>query len=339
MAKTAVIIANVGTPDKPETKFVRKYLSQFLNDRRVIDIPWLLQKILVNLIIVPFRAPKSTLLYKKLWTAKGSPLLYYTLQLTEKLKKLLPVDYHTFVCMRYGNPSLEKALIEIKKGKYDQIIVLPMFPQYASSTTGTINAFINNKIKEWEIIPSIKFINKFYNDPDYIQAVYNRIKEKDPDQYDHIIFSYHGLPLRQIDKCHPEISSLKCTCEQSMPNHGLWCYKAQCYETSRLLAKKLGLNDEQYTTAFQSRLSKNWLEPFSDKKIKAFADSGIKKLLVAAPSFVIDCLETNVEIGVEYAELFTLNGGEKLEMVNALNDADYWANTIKNYILNLNNLV
>ncbi len=334
MAKTAVLLVNVGTPDLPDNKSVRKYLHQFLNDKRVIDIPWLLRKILVNLIIVPFRVPKSTNLYKKLWDVKGSPLLYYTLQLKEKIKKILPDNYNVFVSMRYGNPSLNESLIEIKDGFYDEIIVLPMFPQYASSTTGTINAYINSKIQDWEIIPNLCFINKFYTNNDYLESVINRINENKPDHYDHILFSYHGLPLRQIDKCHPEISSNTCSCTQSMPDHGHYCYKAQCYETSRLIASRLNLKKDMYTTAFQSRLSKNWLEPFSDKKIIEFAEKGIKSMLVVAPSFVIDCLETNVEIEIEYAELFKKHGGEKFIMVKALNDADYWASTIVKLIQN-----
>lgn len=330
--KTAVLIVNVGTPDKPEVKHVRKYLTQFLNDPRVIDIPWLLQKILVNFIIVPFRAPKSTKLYKVLWGVNGSPLLYYTIRVKDKLQKSLPDNYTVYAAMRYGNPSLKNKLKEIKEGAYDKLIVVPQFPHYASSSTGTVNAYVMRTMRKWNVTPSVEFINQFYDHPGYINAFVKRAQEKKYQNFDHIIFSYHGLPLRQINKIHPNTDCKNCSCILEMPEYGKWCYKATCYETSRLLAKQLNLKSSEYSVSFQSRLSKNWLEPFSDRLIADKAKENTKKILVLAPAFVADCLETEVEIGVEYAELFKENGGEELKMCESLNDMDLWINTLNQLV-------
>ena len=331
--KIAVLLVNVGTPDKPEVKEVRRFLTQFLNDRRVIDLPWLLQKILVNLIIVPFRARKSTKLYKMLWGINGSPLLYYTNRVKGKIQKILPDNYTVFAAMRYGNPALGNILKVIEKEAYDKIIVLPQFPQYASSSTGTVNEYVMNTIKKWNNTPTIHIINQFYEHPGFIDAFEKRAIENKYKEFDHIVFSYHGLPIRQINKTHPGIDCNDCSCTKEMPEHGKWCYKATCYHTSRLLAKKLDLKTNQYTVAFQSRLSKNWLEPFSDKQIIDMANKGVKRMLILAPAFVADCLETEVEIGVEYAELFKEHGGEELVMAKSLNDMDEWISTLFDIII------
>jgi len=332
--KTAILLINVGTPDKPEVKYVRRFLFQFLNDKRVIDLPWIFRKILVNLIIVPFRAYRSTKAYRLLWKSSGSPLIFYINKLKVKLQKLLPDKFKVFVAMRYGKPSLKSALNIINRGEFEKVIVLPMFPQYASSTTGTIVELIMNEISKWNIIPDIRFINQFFNHKGFIDAFAQRAVENRYKDYDHIIFSYHGLPMRQIQKNHPEKNCNNCTCDIQMPEFGAYCYRATCYETSRLLADKLQLTKETYTVAFQSRMSKNWLEPFSDRVIVEKAKEGIKKILVLAPAFVADCLETEVEIGIEYAELFKNNGGEELTMAASLNDMDEWAETIKSFVTN-----
>ena len=327
-AKKAVILVNVGTPDKPEVKSVRKFLTQFLNDRRVIDIPWLAQKILVNLIIVPFRAKNSTRLYEQLWTPDGSPILVYLNRLAEKLQKLLGSNYKVFPTMRYGKPSLSEALEEIKNGNFEEVVVFPLFPQYASSTTGTVVDYVMNKIKKWPVIPQVRFQGQFYEDPDFIKAFTERIKSYRPEEFDHVIFSYHGLPLRHIKRVHPEISSAVCTCTKEMPEHGKTCYKATCYHTTRLLAAELGLPSSAYTVSFQSRLSRKWLSPFTDETVVDLAKKGAKKLLVVSPAFVADCLETTVELGIDYSNLFKKNGGEVLLLVDSLNDSDLWTQAV-----------
>jgi len=326
--KTAVILANVGTPDEPKVGAVRRYLFQFLNDRRVIDLPWLLQKILVNVIIVPFRAPNSTKLYKMLWTPEGSPLITISNETKEKLQQLLGDEYEVFVGMRYQNPSIKKVLKTIKAKRFGKIIVLPMFPQYASSTTGTISQLVNNEIAGWNVIPEVTIISQFYDHPGFVQAFVKQIQKYEPEKYDHIIFSYHGLPFRQTDKVHPSVKTIDCTCEKEMPAHGGFCYKATCYETTRLLAKELQLSKDKYSVAFQSRLTKNWLQPFSDEEVKKLATEGKKRVLIVAPAFIADCLETIVEIGIEYQEIFEENGGEKIQLVDSLNDNSDWIETL-----------
>lgn len=327
-AKKAVILVNVGTPDKPEVKSVRKFLTQFLNDRRVIDIPWLAQKILVNLIIVPFRAKNSTRLYEQLWTPDGSPILVYLNRLSVKLQNLLGDDFRVFPAMRYGNPSLSKALEEIKSGNFREVIIFPLFPQYASSTTGTVVDYVMKKIRKWPVIPQVRFQGQFYDNPEFIKAFAERIKSYHPEEFDHVVFSYHGLPLRHIKRVHPEIPSASCTCTSEMPEHGKSCYKATCYHTTRLLATELGLPSSAYSVAFQSRLSRNWLNPFTDETIVKLAKKGAKKLLVISPAFVADCLETTVELGIDYSNLFKKNGGEILLLVDSLNDRDSWVETV-----------
>lgn len=332
--KTAVILANVGTPDEPTVPAVRRYLFQFLNDRRVIDLPWLLQKFLVNVIIVPFRAPKSTKLYQMLWTEKGSPLLAISNESRDKLQERLGENYEVFVGMRYQNPSLKKVLQTIKEKRFDKIVVLPMFPQYASSTAGTIAQLVNTETANWNVIPELTIISQFYDNPGFIKAFAAQIRKYKPEDFDHIIFSYHGLPFSQTDRVHPAIKTVNCNCEVEMPEHGRFCYKATCYETTRLLAKELGLPKSAYSVAFQSRLTKNWLKPFSDKEVIKLAKEGKKRVLIAAPAFIADCLETIVEIGVEYQHLFEENGGEKIQLVESLNANADWIETLAELVTN-----
>lgn len=332
--RTAIILVNVGTPDEPTVSAVRRYLFQFLNDRRVIDLPWLLQKFLVNMIIVPFRAPKSTKLYKILWTEKGSPLLAISNESRDKLQELLGENYEVFVGMRYQNPSLKKVLQTIKEKRFDKIIVVPMFPQYASSTAGTIVQLVNTETAKWNVIPELSIISQFYDYPGFVKSFAAQIKKYKPEEFDHIIFSYHGLPFSQTDRIHPAIKTVNCNCGVEMPDHGRFCYKATCYETTRLLAKELGLPQSAYSVAFQSRLTKNWLSPFSDLEIVKLAKEGKKRILIAAPSFIADCLETIVEIGVEYQHLFEENGGEKIQLVESLNTNADWIETLAELVTN-----
>lgn len=322
--KTAVLLLNVGTPDEPTVKAVRRYLSEFLNDRRVIDIPLVLQKILVNLIIVPFRAPKSTKLYQRLWSEKGSPLLYFSENLQEELNKELEGKATVFMAMRYGNPSVGSVMSAIKKGGFDRLVVFPLFPQYASSTNGTAIQAVLDEVRKWNNIPEIQAVGQFYDHPEFLDAFTERIQSYHPEHYDHVIFSYHGLPNRHLEKNHPDHSIQTCNCENVLPEFGKSCYKATCYQTTRELASRLGLTKDRYSISFQSRLSNNWMTPFTDKNLISQAKKGNKKVLVTAPSFVTDCLETTVEIGWEYKHMFSENGGEELQMVESLNDSPRW---------------
>lgn len=323
-----LLLINTGTPDSPEVKDVRRYLSEFLNDKRVIDLPWLIRKVLVNLIIVPFRAPRSATLYRKLWTDKGSPLKFNLENLVEKVQRLVADEYTVIGAFRYGNPSLKEILGNMKMDPPEQVIVLPLFPQYASSTTGSAGEFVMEEMKTREVIPEVRLAGQFYSHPAFIDAWTEQVSNYDPRRFDHILFSYHGLPMRHIQKIHPGSDCRQCNCPEKFPENRGFCYKATCYETTRLLAEKLKLNPGKYSTSFQSRLSKNWLTPFTDSTIKNLALSGNKKLLVVAPSFVADCLETLIEINEEYQEVFKNNGGEEFVLSECLNSSDKWAEAI-----------
>jgi len=332
--KTAVILINVGTPDSPSVKNVRRYLFEFLNDPRVIDIPWLLRKILVNFIIVPFRAPKSAKLYQLLWTEKGSPLLFYSNSVRDKLQEQLGEPYDIFVAMRYANPNIRDVMKQIKPLGFSKLIVVPMFPHYAISSTGTAMEAVMQQLKKWTVIPEIKFIGQFYDHPQFIDAFAERIREYQPERYDHVLFSYHGLPISHITKIHPGIDCENCSCTTKFPQHGAFCYKATSYETTRLLAAKLGLPEGKFSQSFQSRLSDKWLKPFTDEILIKKAGEGVKNILIVAPAFVADCLETTVELGIDFKNRFKQAGGDNLEYVASLNDLPTWIKALKSLIEN-----
>jgi ferrochelatase len=322
--KTGVLLIQLGTPDSPSTSDVRTYLTEFLNDRRVIDIPWLARKILVNGIIVPFRAPKSAKIYKELWEhGKGkSPLLTHT-QTVQKLvqERFNATEVTIEMAMRYQNPSMDSVLERMRKVNYDQLIILPLFPQYASASSGSAIEKAMSIISKWWVIPEVKIISQFWDKDGYIDSIVDRAKSFDWKEYDHVLFSYHGLPERQVDKVYD--GSDLCSdqpCESEMNDANKFCYKATSYATTRLIAEKLQIPEDKYTVCFQSRLDKKWLTPFSDKIVEEWGKKGAKKLLVFSPAFVADCLETIIEIGDEYQEIFEENGGEKVQLVPSSND-------------------
>ena len=331
--KKAVLLVNLGTPDSPKTSDIRSYLFQFLNDKRVIDIPWLLRKILVNGIIVPFRAPKSAKVYKELWTDRGSPIIYHTEDLTNKLKQELGDGYHVEYAMRYKNPSLKKTLKSWEGKNFEQIIILPLFPHYASATNGSVLEESMNVFKKWWVIPEISFVSQFYDHEFYLKGFEEQGNKHNFEEYDHVLFSFHGLPERHVDKVYDEGLCQDNECEQGVTEANQFCYKATCYETAIQLAKRFNLKESDYSVGFQSRLGRGWIEPFSDKIIEDLAKKGAKKLLVFSPAFVADCLETTIEIGDEYQELFEEFGGEKVQLVESLNSSDNFVNGLKEMIL------
>ncbi len=326
--KKALVLINLGTPDKPQIRDVHRYLREFLGDGRIIDIPWIIRKILVNLVIIPLRVRSSTKLYKRLWTDKGSPLLYYLHGLKSKLEDRMGNDFEIFAAMRYGNPSIRSVLNEVKQGNFEEVIFLPLFPHYASSTVGSIVEKLFKEMRSWEILPPFRMINQFYQHEEFISAFSNQILRYEPQNYDHIVFSYHGLPDRHIDKAHDFKSNYQCNCEEGLSDNGIFCYKSACYHTTKLFVEKIGLTDENYSVGFQSRLSKNWLTPFTDELITELAKNGKKNILIVAPSFVADCLETIVELEYEYKNIFLDSGGENLTLVKSLNDTDEWADAV-----------
>jgi ferrochelatase len=323
MKKTGVLLIQLGTPDSPRVSDVRSYLSEFLNDPRVIDLPYLIRKILVNGIIVPFRAPKSAKIYKELWElGEGeSPLLTHTLALQAHLQKNFEGENVTIeMAMRYKNPSLDSVLEKMRLANYDRIVLLPLFPQYASASTGSAIEKAMDIIRKWWVIPEIKIISQFYDNPGYIHSIVDNAKKFQLSDYDHILFSYHGLPERQVDKVYEGTDLCEDQpCELEVNEKNKFCYKATSYATTRLIAKELGLTEKDYTVCFQSRLDKKWLTPFSDKVVEEWAEKGAKKLLVFSPAFVADCLETLIEIGDEYQEIFEEKGGEKVQLVPSSN--------------------
>ncbi len=275
--KKALLLINLGTPDKPNYLSVLKYLRQFLFDKRVINVNPFIRYPLVTLLTL-FRALPSSKVYKELWTKNGSPLLYNTKMLAEKLDKKLD-NVSVFYAMRYQNPSIKNVLDKIMSENPDEIIIFPLFPHYASATTGSVYEEIFRLLKNNWVIPKISFINQYYDNEKFINA---------------------------------------------------WINKASdfVYKTSKLIASKLNLDESKYIVSFQSRLTNKWLTPFSDQVLKECAKKGNKKVLMFSPAFTADCLETIIEIGDEYKELFIKNGGDKLDFVESLNFSDDWVNAI-----------
>jgi protoporphyrin/coproporphyrin ferrochelatase len=331
--KTGVLLIQLGTPDSPSKKDVGRYLLEFLNDPRVIDINPVGRAALVNLIIVPFRTPKSAKIYEQVWTKDGSPLLIYTKSVKEKLQKQLGEAYTVEIAMRYKNPSLENVLERMKKANYDRIIILPLFPQYASATTGSAIEKAIKIISRWWVIPELKVINQFYDNEGYINSVVEVAKKYDYNDYDHVVFSYHGLPERQVDKVY--VDGIKCNdhnCEEEITDENKFCYKATCYATTRYIVERLNIPKDKYTVSFQSRLDEGWIRPYSDDIVVEQAKKGAKRLLMFSPAFVADCLETIVEIGIEYQHLFKEHGGEKVQLVESLNDHPMWVDALEDII-------
>lgn len=331
--KTAILLINLGTPDAPETGPVRKYLREFLFDGRVIDINPIGRYFLVNGIIAPLRAPKSAKIYKEVWTDQGSPLKLYLNELVEKVQNKFNKDVDVYGAMRYQNPGLDQVLGSIEKKAYAQVIIMPLYAQYASSTTGSTAQRVMEIMSKWEVIPSVNFINNFLLEESYINSVAKTAEGINFEEYDQILFSYHGIPLRHIRKSCKVKACQEGGCTSEYTNERMYCYRSSCYETSRRITEKLGIPGDKWIQVFQSRLGKDpWLQPYAEETVIKLAKEGKKKLLFFSPAFVSDCLETTVEIGVEYQEVFEEYGGEKIQLVPSLNSNDYWVEAVKEII-------
>lgn len=326
MGKKGVLIVNLGTPDSTSVPDVRKYLKEFLMDKRVIDIPAFPRWLLVNLIIGPFRAPKSAAEYKKLFTERGSPLKYYTQDLVAPLQDLVGDEYKVVYAMRYQSPSIQEGLDAMNAENVESIHVIPLFPQYASATTGSVIDKVMEITKTWQIIPEVKFTSQFLENELFLEVIVkNGKKWMDKNEYDHFIFSYHGLPERQIRKGSVGDQCQLGSCCDTFHDKNRFCYRAQCFQTTRLVAAKLGLSEDQYTVCFQSRLGRDpWIKPYTEDTLKHLAKSGKTKVLAFSPAFVSDCLETTIEVGEEYKEKFVEAGGEQWDLVESLNDDPMW---------------
>ncbi|MBW4891270.1 ferrochelatase [Mucilaginibacter sp. HMF5004] len=333
MGKKGVLLINLGTPDSPAVSDVRKYLNEFLMDPRVIDVNPVLRTFLVKGIIVPFRSPKSAKLYKEIWSDKtGSPLLHYSLLQRSLLQESLGDDYQVELAMRYQSPSIESALTKLKDALVDSIKVIPMFPQYASASTGSVYEKVMDIIGKWPTSPNISIENSFHDNELMIETFADNAKKYNPETYDHILFSFHGLPQRQLIKAdHTHNHCLKSAdCCQTLTDANKFCYSAQSHHTAQLIAGKLNIPKEKYTICFQSRLGSDpWVQPYTSEVVNQLAKEGKKRLLVFCPAFVADCLETVYEVTVEYHEEFKAAGGEHVQLVESLNDSPKWIAALK----------
>ena len=326
--KKALLLVNLGTPDKPSYFSVFKYLRQFLMDGRVININPVLRFFLVNFIICPTRSFSSTKVYKEVWDEEtGSPLLHNTKELSKKLSGKLN-EYDVHFAMRYQNPSIEKTLEKILEKNPDEIIVLPLFPHYASATTGSVYQEISRIVSKKWVVPNIKFINQFYDNDKFIDAWVEKASKFDIKSYDKVVFSYHGIPNSHVDNVYPDSMCNDHDCELKISEENKFCYKATTYETTKILANRLNLQPDDYKVTYQSRLTNKWLTPFTDQVLEELPKNGYKNVLVFSPAFTADCLETIIEIGDEYLDLFKKAGGNNLDYVESLNYSDSWADAI-----------
>ena len=317
--KIGVLLTNLGTPKSPTRKDVKKYLNQFLSDKRVVDINRLLWIPILKLIILTIRPSRSAKLYQKIWTKEGSPLLVFMHRIKNKIIKILEkqnTDYVVEVGMRYGEPSIENALTKMKESKVSKIIVFPLYPQAGSPTTSTTLDEISRVFSKWPWVPELRFINGYHDNNGYINALSKSIenaskKEGVPEK---ILFSYHGMPKRYLNNGDP-----------------YYCF---CHKTTRLVAEKLNLNENQYDMSFQSRFgTEEWLKPYTDKILIDYARQNIKNVHIISPGFSVDCLETLEEIKIQYLELFHKNGGKKLYYIPCLNESDDHIKLIKTIIM------
>lgn len=334
--KKGVLLVNLGTPDAPSRGAVYRYLKEFLLDRRVIDYNWFARNLLVRGIIAPFRSGSSAKLYQQLWTEDGSPLKVYGEKLEKGVQQLLGEEYVVELAMRYQNPSIQSAIDKLMAAKVSEIIVVPLFAQYASATTGSVHEEVMRILAKKENIPNVKLINSYYDNEAMIDVYVENAQQFNVEEYDHILFSFHGLPERQLikadDSCNHCAKKKDCCHTISLTNQ--FCYSAQCHGTAFAIADKMGFKKEDYTVCFQSRLGpEKWAQPYTSKIIEERAEKGDKKLLVFCPAFVSDCLETEIEISVEYQEEFEELGGEKVDLVPSLNDHPKWMEAVKDLVL------
>ncbi|CAM1373588.1 ferrochelatase [Tenacibaculum xiamenense] len=334
-----VLLVNLGSPNSTDPKDVKKYLGEFLMDERVIDVPLWLRTFIVKGIILNTRPKKSAEAYQKIWWKEGSPLIVLSERLQNKVqqKTELPVA----LAMRYGNPSLKSGLQELYDKGVKEVLLIPLYPQFAMATTETITVLAEELRQEYFKDMKITDVPAFYNKPEYVSALSNSIKDYLADkEYDHILFSYHGVPERHIKKS--DITKSHCKIDGSCCNTPSkaheFCYRHQCYQTTKNVIKELNLDESKVSTSFQSRLGVDpWLQPYTDRTIVRKAEKdGIKNLAIVTPAFVSDCLETLEEIAMEGKEEFIEAGGENFYTVPCINDNDEWVNVLSGWINEFN---
>lgn len=333
-----VLIVNLGSPEAPTAEAVKPYLDEFLMDKRVIDLPYWLRYALVKGIILNTRPKKSAAAYKKIWWDEGSPLIVISQRAVSKLQP--QVDVPVELAMRYGQPSIKNGLAALYKKGVTEVLLLPMYPQYAMATTETIEVLAKELVEKHFVGMTLQNFQPFYNQAGYIDALAHVMQNSlNNFDYDHLLFSYHGVPERHIKKTDPTKSHQKIVdneyCCQPGTAAAHKCYRTHCFETTRLVAEKLQLDPKKYSIAFQSRLGLDkWLEPFTSDRVDELAKNGVKKIAVVTPAFVADCIETLEEIEMEAGKSFKENGGEVFKMIPCLNDDDRWVNTLGGWINN-----
>lgn len=339
MSKTGVLLINLGTPDAPTPEAVGRYLREFLMDGFVIDVPKPLRWFLVNIMIVPRRKTQSAKAYQKVQLPEGSPLLVYTRDFAEKVAAQLAEHGDGYVveyAMRYGNPSIKHALERLRDLNLSKIIVMPLYPQYAESSYETAVVETKKRAAEMGLSEGLRFFPPFYDRPEFISAYANHIAEMVKGKaIDHLIFSFHSLPVRHLKRLdasgeHCTVRSDCCTQIRAINKN---CYRAQCMFTARAMAEQLGLKDDAYSVSFQSRLGRaEWIGPQTEDVLRGLAGQGIKRVAVACPSFVADCLETVEEIAMRARDAFIRAGGEELQLISSLNSDPAWVDAVVGWI-------
>lgn len=335
MMKLGVLLMNLGSPDSTAVKDVKRYLDEFLMDERVIDLPYWRRVLLVRGIIVRFRAPKSAKAYESIWTKEGSPLIVLTRKLQEALQE--QIDEPVEICMRYGNPSPKQAYDKLLSEHPDleEVILVPMYPHYAMSSYETAVEYAKLQHKEGGYRFKLTIVPPYYDEPNYLEALAESIQPYLQQEYDHLLFSYHGVPERHIHK--GDITGNHCLkvgncCDVDSPAHQ-YCYRHQCWVTSKKVAALLNIPDGKWSMSFQSRLGRDeWLKPYTAVRLEELPNQGVKKLAVACPAFISDCLETLEEIAEEGKETFLHAGGESFTMIPCLNVHPAWVKTLKGYV-------
>ena len=322
------LLINLGSPEKPTIRHVRRYLREFLMDRHVIDLHWGLRAPLVHGLIAPTRAPKSARAYQAIWTEQGSPLIHHSLELLSKMENRLapePVE----LAMRYGRPSVEGALARLKKTGVDRVNVIPLYPQFAKSSTWTAVEAVARAKRRLRARFRLRFLHDFFDQPEWIEALSENIRRENQGfEADHLLLSYHGLPEHHIRQLDPSNSHclVHANCCNTVSKETRSCYRSQCFATSRALVDRLGWPSGRFEVSFQSRLGRRpWIKPYSDHVVVELAKGGKKRLLVTCPSFVADCLETLEEVAIRLRHDFVQAGGEDLRLVPAVNASDEWA--------------
>ncbi len=334
-SKKVILIMNLGSPDSTSVKDVRRYLNEFLMDERVIDIPKIPRALLVKGIIVPFRAPSSAKAYRSIWTKEGSPLITLTYQLQAALQE--STDFPIEVCMRYGNPAPESTFTKIQE-KYpsvEEVVLFPLYPHYAMSSYETAVEYAKEIYDKGNYPFQFSVIDTFYTNEAYIHALSQSIAPHLEENYDLLLFSYHGIPERHVKKTDPSRQhclKIENCCNVNNEAHK-YCYRHQVFMTSSLVAAELQLDKNKYATSFQSRLGRDeWLKPYTAARLKELPKEGVKNIVVVCPAFVSDCLETIEEMGEEGRAFFMEAGGESFKLIPCLNTAPLWIKAMNSLI-------